>query len=156
MHRRGRLLARVDAYELTTLRPWHAVKRRNGSIIECKQRVGPVEEVAIAGVVGFAERWVKQRPGSWRQPAVWVELAKQRWRDGAVEITHITTSSLRAWSVCVDLTKPLSWNDMTILERWADVLVDRGVAASYPAWLGDHVRHHTAYPRPSRVDKPSD
>jgi len=146
----GRPKCRVDSYELTTMRPWHAIKLRDGSAVERKSRVGRVEMVHLAGVIGFAERWIKVRRGSWRTPAVWIEVAKRCWRDGSVEVTSLANGAEHGWSLCLDLTEPLPPAALATFERWAETLRARGVAASYPAWLGNRFGRELVDLRPER------
>lgn len=134
---KGRPKRRVDAYNVETLKPWLALKRRGrSSLAERKVRVGRVELVVLADVGGFAETWVKTRLDHERPRGAWLEVRKHWWPSGEVEIGYFEVEGCWGWTVCVDVTRAATPNGRALLGAWRAELSRRGQPSSYPAWIG--------------------
>jgi hypothetical protein len=128
---------RADCYDVDALRPWTSVKRRRGCVLERKLRIGRVELVTVAGVVGFAETWQKQRVRDRVVDEEWLEVRKHVWTRGEVEIARVEVAGIRSWTICIDVTRPPSAAGRDALHAWRVPLQRHGQSSGYPAWLAE-------------------
>jgi hypothetical protein len=127
---------RTDLYELGTLRPWQAHKRRGrAGVIEHKLRVGRVELIELLDVDGYAETWEKCRDGKPPPAGPYLEVRKQLWITGGIEIGRFEVDGAAGWTLCVDVDRRLNATTRATFEAWVPLLQTAGVASSYPAWL---------------------
>jgi hypothetical protein len=128
---------RVDTYHLESLSESASLKRRGRlELFEEKWRVGAPTRIVVHGVVGHAEAWRKRRTSKDRKlPGPWVDVHKRVWVGRGWEICRLHVAGVRSWTVALSL--PADWLEQNAAELapWWPVLRDRGVAASYPAWL---------------------
>ena len=122
---------RRDHYDLASLSPVASTKRRGRRAeAEHKRRVGRVELVEVGSLVGFAERWQKQRMRH-TPPGWWTAVDKAVWTVDGVELTEVTVGGGAWWTVAVAAGRPAA---LRVPERWAERLAV-ATPASYPAWL---------------------
>jgi hypothetical protein len=113
------------------------VKRRGRrELFEEKWRVGAPTRYVVKGVVGHAEAWRKRR--TWKGPNLsgrWVDVHKRVWMGPDWEICRLRVAGLHSWTVALSL--PADWSEQHVAELapWWPVLRERGISASYPAWL---------------------
>jgi len=135
----GRPRRRRDRYDLDTLTPWHAAKRRGSSAtLEHKVRTGRVEHGRWSGVDGFVETWRKGRVHSDRDVGTWVAVDKQLWSFGHVEVCHFSVGRTGGWTVCIDVGRLPTPAGTQVLDLWLPELARRGAPDSYPSWLVGH------------------
>jgi len=134
----GTPVKRTDLYELESLRPWEAYKRRGRPrVVEHKWRVGRVELIEVLGALGYVETWEKQRDQRVRTGSgQWIAVRKQLWTSRGFEIGKFQVDDLAGWTICMDPGARLGFRGRGLLEAWAPLLVERGEPGSYPAWLG--------------------
>jgi hypothetical protein len=138
---------RIDVYELASLRPWVAVKRRGQSRLERKSRVGRVELVMFDGLAGFVETWIKDGRASPPTEAEWLAVRKEWWTCGQVEIGRFEVADRHGWTVNVDMAHPPNRSARAALGSWHAHLLECGTPSSYPAWLDQHVSRGRSTPR---------
>jgi len=128
---------RVDTYHFDSLSETASVKRRGRRrLFEEKWRVGAPTPFVVHGVVGHAEAWRKRR--TWKGPKLrgpWVDVHKRVWIGPGWEICRIHVAGRQSWTVALSLPAHWSGQHAAEIEPWWPVLRDRGIAASYPAWL---------------------
>ena len=131
----GTVRRRTDAYLITSLTPSSSLKRRGRSgPLEMKARVGRVELVRVAGLVGFAERWVKDRiPAAavGHQRDGWLHVDKTAWIEDGVELSLVVLGGRRCWSAACDPEDPVAGAWVRAHRR----ALTGAIAASFPAWL---------------------
>ena len=134
----GTPVKRTDLYELESLRPWEAYKRRGRPrVVEHKWRVGRVELIDVLGALGYVETWEKQRDQRERTGSgQWIAVRKQLWTSRGLEIGKFQVDDRAGWTICIDPGARLGSRGRDLLEAWAPLLVERGEPGSYPAWLG--------------------
>jgi len=137
----ARHVGRTDRYHLESLGPTSSLKRRGRhGPLEWKTRVGPVERCEISGVPGLAERWTKQRVRQRdleRRPlGAWIEVDKQLWRLGDVEIGRLGVGGERWWTIAVPVRpEGTSKSSAKVIASCRELLLDVGEPVSYPMWV---------------------
>jgi len=99
-HRRRR-----DRYHLGSLTTERSFKLRgSGRKGELKVLTGRGPELQVADLVtGQAEQWAKFGVRLATTPDGWIELAKEIWRAGPVEVTSISSDLGHWWTLAVQL-----------------------------------------------------
>jgi hypothetical protein len=142
---------RLDSYHLDSCSPYQSLKRRGRhGPYERKLRTGRVELVDDAQLVGFAERWVKQRHDLHDQcPVGWIDVRKELWVLGDVEVCRLRVGAERWWSIAV-LTRSgcVRPKALETIAPWRDLLRTDGFCGSYPSWLLAQL-HRTALAVPA-------
>jgi hypothetical protein len=136
----GRHVARTDVYHLESLGPTSSLKRRNGDgPLERKTRVGPAEQCEVGGVPGLAERWRKQRLRKrrlQRLPGPWIEVGKEVWRIGDVEVCRLDVGGEPWWTIAAPVTGTgTSKSTAKVIASCGELLLASGQPLSYPMWL---------------------
>jgi hypothetical protein len=136
---RGPSRHRTDVYHLASLSPASSLKRRNTSgPLEWKARVGRRKPCEISGVPGGVERWVKQqlRERDLNQPLLgnWIDVRKQLWRVGGLEICRLDIDTQAWWTIAVPTAHP-NKTMRKIVAAWGPLLRASAQATSYPMWV---------------------
>jgi hypothetical protein len=130
---------RVDSYCIPSLSPVSSLKRRGGQRPELKVRVGRVELMEHRALVGFAERWSKQRlVDAPRHVASgpWLGVQKQVWSFAGGEVARLAVGGARWWTLAVVTGHAGSSGDsIRLFDSWVDAVVAGGTPHSYPSWL---------------------
>ena len=137
-------------YHLASLGPESSLKRSNGSgQLEWKAREGVPEPCVVSGVPAWMERWVKRRVRERDLDAplrgAWIEVDKQLWRVGGVEICRLGIGARPWWTVAIApgrTGKPAH----RVLESWVPLLRSIGEATSYPVWVLARSSEHDEHP----------
>jgi hypothetical protein len=142
LHPKARHVGRTDVYQLESLGPSSSLKLRNGDgPLERKTRVGPAEQCEIGGVPGLAERWRKQRVHKrevQRFLGPWIEVGKEVWRLGDVEICRLDVGGEPWWTIAARVSgSGASKSTAKVIASCRELLVAIGQPLSYPMWLLD-------------------
>jgi hypothetical protein len=135
---------RTDVYHLASLGPASSLKRRNTSgPLEWKARVGRRKPCEISGVPGVAERWVKRqlREQDLEHPlrGHWIEVRKQLWRVGGLEICRLDIDTQPWWTIAVPTARP-NKTMRRIVAAWGPLLRASAQVTSYPMWVLTYCR----------------
>jgi hypothetical protein len=129
---------RLDSYHLDSCSPHQSLKRRGRrGPYERKVRTGRVELIEHDRLVGFAECWVKQRHAIEDQcPVGWIDVRKEVWGLGDVEVCRLRVGAERWWSVAVLVRHgQLRPKTLRAVAPWSAAIGAEGFCGSYPSWL---------------------
>ena len=131
-------IVRVDSYDLASLTPAAAWKRRgDGGRVELKLRSPQVVAVRVDGVAAVAEQWRKERlaHASTADAADWLAVRKRLWERVGLQITELEIGGERWTSLAVGVEHAAPTDRRALVGRWRDHLEAMAVPASYPTFL---------------------